>query len=415
MILFDPVQHKVPELSVPAHIAFAGNPVILKLCSTLIPSDEIRFLRICVSVHVEFQIPAFTTSDAVRQQDFSLSIPTDGNLQIVVFNLSAYLCAMLNQRSFQAWRQGTPQSIGYLLYTVKAWEQYLTETNELISEASVKVTGTGYDSFIAIPGRYTPMQRRFYTPEAVDTYFGPIGRLSAKPLGNGTTEAGEVVPEGGKIVFGVWSEKAEQIPIFIDEAETGFSFDCQKGNGVAAVVDGYPLATKSGNKQTALSPGKYRLSMHADDSDRFILFSFTVIPTPKRKPLYFEFVNRFGVLESIYCYGRKALSHSIESEVYTRYPQKDFVPDVSALRHVSGSSTVFTTSTGPVSRNWANWFCEEFFKAERMFMYSEEWQFMIPVTISTEEDIEVYDESEAAVIDLEFTVTPLLEGYSVGR
>lgn len=44
-------------------------------------------------------------------------------------------------------------------------------------------------------------------------------------------------------------------------------------------------------------------------------------------------------------------------------------------------------------------------------MYSREWHEMIPVSISVKEDIGIYDESEAAVIDLDFTVTPLLEGY----
>lgn len=413
MIQYDPTQN--PNLLTPKHIAFAGNPVILKLCTTLRQSAEIRFLRICVGISIEFQVPPFTTGDFVRKQEFTMSAPTEGYGQVVAFNLSAYLSAMLDQRTFQAWRKGTPQTIGFLLYSIRAWEEYLTDANERVAEPSVNIRPADFDSFTAIPGRYTAMQRRYYAPEAVNDRFGPLGRLSSKPLGNDTYNPGETVPEGGKIVFGVWSETARQIPILINNIDTGLLFDCREGNGIAPVSDGFPLQTLSNGQPTPLPPGKYALTLQADTPAHNVRFFFTVLPATRRQPLYFEFVNHLGVLESIYCYGRRALSQSVEAEIYSRYQQKEFRPDVEAVRSVSNSEATFSTSTGPVTREWAAWFCEEFFKSERVFMYSNEWKEMIPVAISVKEDIDIYNESEAAIIDLDFTVTPLLEGFLLER
>ena len=53
----------------------------------------------------------------------------------------------------------------------------------------------------------------------------------------------------------------------------------------------------------------------------------------------------------------------------------------------------------------ANFLPKIFFTAEQAWMYSEAANDMVPVIIESDEDISIYDESTAEVIDLQFKVT----------
>lgn len=373
----------------PSAISFAGNPVLLMASSNL---SGKTFLKVCAEVTIKVQrssSPSYSETLTRR-----LSIPTNGDNQKVTFDLSDLLLSALSQIRIErseamAGNDVIATSGGNVKYTVKLWDEYLDEYSEVMStEHSGSVTS---EEKIAIPGAYAEMERLL---EAEDTasVLGSAKILSHKP-------DFEAVPVGGKLVVPTFSDASGGFSVCVDKVSQA---DWQDTYNVYA----NEVSWKRLKMTDKVAPGLHSLLWVGEKVPPFF---FHIIPN-QPFATYFEFVNRYGAVESIYTYGRRQFKPTVKQERQVRNWNRTFRPDARYVKRTLQEESRFTMSTGPVSREWAEWFVSEFFVAETAWMYSEKAGDMIPVVIECEDDLEVFNESEAEVLDLQFTVTLCVNG-----
>jgi len=371
----------------PAYISFAGNPVLAKVTTNL---SGKTFLKICLRLEARLD----RQSESVYSESFDFSMPTGGGAEAAVFDLSSALVSMLSQVEHAPCygKEGTHSS-GRVLYTCKAWDEYLSPGNTVVStEGAAASTGT----LVAIPGRYTDVER-MKLPE--DTYkeLGEMSLLSSKP------DSGETVPRNFPVVMPVFGRNGTKITV-----------SAYKDSAVAAVLGSFQTAAQEtawgGIPLSPLTAGRYALSFPGT----------TIRPVEvqviEEQPdaTYFEFMNRFGGMESIVCYGRRSEISSTGNERDIRYSGNTFRPSARYFKRAGSEEQRIRMSTGPLTRAWAKWFVQEFFRAEQCWML-EGGGGMIPVIVETEDEQAIYDGGEAQVIDLEFEAVKCLNGYLEGN
>ena len=372
----------------PSETSFAGNPIILKANSNL---SEKTFLKICAEVTINVYQRAKMLSTFTRL----LSIPTNGGgaeKETVVFDLSDLMQSALSQISMERCdilSGGTPSFTGgYVRYTVKLWDEYLDSYSEVVSTESNGYQSTGVRN--AIPGAYTDIQR-LKNPEDTDSYLGSAKILSNKP-------EHEAVPAGGKVVVPVYSNSYKSAGVYLNSV--------QSSNRLTT----HSLYTSEVSWADITIPESIR-GLSALIWDGMNVPPFFVYAVPKQPfATYFEFVNRLGAVESIYTYGRRQHKHNVKQERQIKKYNTSFRPTARYVKRTLQEEEGIVMSTGPVTREWAQWFAREFFTAEKAWMYSEDAADMIPVIIECEEDISTINESEAEVLDLQFTVVKCING-----
>ena len=369
----------------PSSVSFAGNPVSL-MAKSLLSSKT--FLKVCAEVTIEVLQKHSTISKHTRQ----LSVPTNGGGQTVVFNLSDMLRSALSRVSVErnpTLAGGVAVSTGgYVKYSVKLWDEYLDDYSEIISSKNEAVTS---GERVAIPGSFTELLR-LSAPEDTATYLGDVCKLSSKP-------DFEIVPLGGKITVPIYSSANRSLGSFLDSTSAGSPFDT------------HSLYANETSWHTYTIPDKAGEGVHSlvwDRSDVPPVFFYAVPQHPFVS--YFEFVNRFGAVESIYTYGRRSLKSTVKQERQAVRRDMSFRPTSGYIKRTLQEEQTLTLSTGPVSREWAKWFTSEFFCADKAWMYSQEAGTMVPVIIEGVDETVVYNESEAQVLDLPFSVTLCING-----
>lgn len=369
----------------PSETSFAGNPIILKARSGL---SEKTFLKICAEVTINIYQRANILSTYTRP----LSIPTNGEGETVEFDLSDLMQSALSQIFMErnsTLSEGTPSFTGgYVRYTVKLWDEYLDSYSEVVSTESNGYQSTGIRN--AIPGSYTDMQR-LKNPEDTASYLGSAKILSNKP-------EHEAVPAGGKVVVPVYSNSYKSVGVYLNSV--------QSSNRLTT----HPLYASEVSWEGIIIPESTR-GLSALIWEGLNVSPFFVYAVPKQPfATYFEFVNRLGAVESIYTYGRRQSKHNVKQERQIKKYNTSFRPTARYVKRTLQEEESIVMSTGPVTREWAQWFAREFFTAEKAWMYSEDAADMIPVIIECEEDISTINESEAEVLDLQFTVVKCING-----
>lgn len=370
----------------PSSISFAGNPVLLKAYSNL---SEKTFLKVCAEVTVKIHRQDVLMGSFIH----TLSIPTNGNQEEVVFDLSDILLSDLSQvvidRGAYSGYQDVSISGGYAAYSVKVWDEYLDEYSEIISTKNVASSSSERK---AIPGAYTDMQR-LTLPEDTASYLGDARMLSNKP-------GGEAIPKGGKFVIPVFSKEEKEYRMGISNNETGTftpGLFMLFGNECRFVNETIPEDTPS-----------IVHSIEFLGSDLPPFFVHVVPEHPFAR--YFEFVNRLGAVESIYTFGRTQRKTNLTQERQVKRHNVSFRPSVRYVKRTLQEEQTLELSTGAISRMWAKWFVEEFLVAESAWMYDSRADDMIPVIIEADEAVSIYNESEAEVLDLPFKVTMCING-----
>lgn len=362
----------------PSAVSFAGNPVLLKASSDL---SEKTFLKICARVEAKLFLRSVQEGESVHL----LSIPTEGGSPGVTFDLSDILSSGLSQNPMErnaVLAGGTATyTSGYVEYSVKVWDEYLDEHSEIVStEITASVSSS---SKIAIPGKYTDMQR-LTLPEDTASWLGSARILSNKP-------DFEAVPVGGKVTVPVFSLSDDIVSNTLDGL-TNLGRHSFYGNSVSWKTFVLP---------STVGEGTHSIEWQELSVPPFFIYVVSQPPFAR----YFEFVNRFGAVESIYTYGRTKRKTSLSQERQVKRHNVSFKPATRYIKVTLQEEQTLELSTGPVSREWAEWFSKEFFTAEQAWMYSEAAGDMVPVIIESDEDISVYDESAAEVLDLPFKVT----------
>ena len=369
----------------PSETSFAGNPIILKARSGL---SEKTFLKICAEVKTSIYQRASLLSSFTR----TLSIPTNGGGETVVFDLSDLMQSALSQISMErnsTLSEGTPSfTSGYVRYTVEVWDEYLDNYSEVISTKGTASQSTGVRN--AIPGAYTDMQR-LKNPEDTDSYLGSAKILSNKP-------EHEAVPAGGKVVVPVYSNSYKSAGVYLDSVQSSNRLTTQSLYASEVSWEGITIPESTRGLSALIWEG-------------LNVPPFFIYAVPKQPfATYFEFVNRMGAVESVYAYGRRQHKHNVQQERQIKKHNTSFRPAARYVKRTLQEEESIVMSTGPVTRKWAQWFAREFFTAEKAWMYNEDAADMIPVIIECEEDITTINESEAEVLDLQFTVVKCING-----
>lgn len=363
----------------PSSISFAGNPVLLKVRSNLANKT---FLKICAEVNVS----AYRRAEHLFAFSETLSVPTEGNDKVVNFDLSDLLLSALSRLSVERCgalaEGGIPTATGgYVQYSVEVWDEYLDEYQEIVSSKSASVSSPSSGLNKALPGAYTDMQR-LTLPEDTASFLGSAHILSNKP-------DYEPIPDGGKVTVPVFSTEYRTVDVYMDSSSNNV--------GTHSVY-----ATEvSWKSLTVQGAGARSLVWSGLNVPPVFIY---VVPQPPFAR-YFEFVNRLGAVESIYTFGRAKRKTSPSQERQVKRHNNSFKPTTRYVKRTLQEEQTWELSTGPVNREWAKWFSAEFFTAEQAWMYSDAAGDMVPVIVESDEDISIYDESAAEVLDLQFKVT----------
>lgn len=367
--------------SYPSQLSLAGNPVLVKAFTSF---NGLTFLKICLRLTASL----YVNDVRIKESVLDFSIPTSGTTDPVVFDLSSSVQSLFSQvehSSFDVSRA----SGGYVQASFKLWDEYLADDNYIVSSES---TQPASGSLRLIPGSYTDIQR-LLLPEDTAQTFSTERIMSNKP-------DGEIIPTDMALVVPVFSPSARSASLLVGDASVGSVSLREK-------------ETAWGKASFAsVSPGRCSLSVQ---TDRAVSTFSLYLVSPHPHATYFEFVNRLGALESIVCYSRKTYSDSITFDRNKLYSPMSFRPAARYAKHVSSEEQSIDMSTGPLSREWSRWFAEEFFRAEDVWMKHPSLDVMVPVVIEPEEDIQLYDESEAQTVDLDFTVVVSWSGMQSSR
>lgn len=123
----------------------------------------------------------------------------------------------------------------------------------------------------------------------------------------------------------------------------------------------------------------------------------------------FLFVNRRGAVETASAQMEEALNISAEAKQYNRIERPTFKPSRSLLSIPSGGRRSWDMSSGYVSRDWAEWWAEEFLQAQRHWMLLN--GMYVPVIVEpAKKSVSIYDRSKQQLAHVDFTVTLALEG-----
>lgn len=370
----------------PGIVSLAGNPVLMKAYTNL---SNKTFLKICVRLEVIlFQGDYIYTQSGV----FDLSCPTAGGGEAVWFDFSSCIRSVLSHIKpidFDSAVKVRKTSMGYARYTFKVWDEYLDDNNEVNS--SLSQASSDNTNHFAISGSLSDLQR-YSLPEDLSGVLGDFKVMSNKPHG-------ETVPVNERIIIPAFDMSGVTRDIMLD------------GNQKIGVFDLYAKQTVC--KGISLpSTGIHEVSFSGFAGEQC---SFHVINPHLLSVSYFEFINKLGALESIYCYGKRSESVSMESERNILYQGMTYKPSASYAKRNKKSEQVISLSTGPVSREWAKWFAGEFFQAGHVWMKELQTGNMVPVVVEPDGDVPLYKEGEAEVIDLAFHVTSSFDGYGTGR
>lgn len=371
----------------PSETSFAGNPVLLKVSSGL---KDKTFLKACAKVTLNIYQRGELLSSSVR----TLSIPTKGDREEVTFDLSDLLLSTLSQVAVERSKilsvGNSPEiSSGYVRYAVQIWDEYLDEASEVVSTEDTASQSTGI--CFAIPGAYTDMQR-LLRPEDTESYLGVLKRLSSKP-------DWEIIPRNGSIVQSYYSKVDTRQDFYLDQY---FSSNFIKW----VILYANEITWNKVDIPESAEQGAHTLTLTSTGGESH---SFYVI-NPMPFTHYFEFINRLGAVESIYTFGRATHKRKLVQERQVVKHRTSFRPTTRYVKRTLQEEETIALTTGPVTREWARWFMSEFFTAEKVWMYSEEADDMIPVIIECEEDMDVFNESAAEVLDLPFTVVKCING-----
>lgn len=123
----------------------------------------------------------------------------------------------------------------------------------------------------------------------------------------------------------------------------------------------------------------------------------------------FIFVNRRGAVETCSAQALEDMSISVETQQYARVERPSFRPSRSLMAISRGGRRSWSMSSGSQTREWAEWWTDEFLMARRWWMrYNGAF---VPVIVEPGgKSTRIYDRSKQQMPHVDFTVTLALEG-----
>lgn len=123
----------------------------------------------------------------------------------------------------------------------------------------------------------------------------------------------------------------------------------------------------------------------------------------------FLFVNRRGAVETCSAQMLEAMNIEVETKQYTRIERPTFKPSRSLKAIAKGGRRSWSMSSGRQTREWADWWTEEFLMARQWWiLYKGAY---VPVIVEpAKKSTGIYDRAKQQMPSVEFTVTLALEG-----
>ena len=128
----------------------------------------------------------------------------------------------------------------------------------------------------------------------------------------------------------------------------------------------------------------------------------------------FLFVNRRGAVETCSGLMKEAMDIEVTTQQYARVELPSFAPTRSLMAVASGGRRSWSMSSGYQTREWADWWAQEFLMARQWWMrypIGEATGTYVPVIVTpAKKSVGIYDRSKQGMPHVDFTVTLALEG-----
>lgn len=333
-----------------------GNPIFFRVTAANLSNVEsLTFHRVKMSVAIE--VPSIGLSKTYL---LSEPVASEGENVTVDLDISSALRAIADSYEYEPHKVAGNKSYPIIAAHVEAWDEYM-------SDGQIRITPhieiQGYYNFLL--GGFTDFER------LTSGVTKGVAALTRKPL------TGEVVPADGKVYV--------YVPSYT------YSDDDWSSQGTP------PTPITTAIITSALSHGVNTLA----GRDVYIVPNDLVyVP--------FQFVNGFGVIESIYalCYPEESVTKTVK-EYDVTIPAAFNKVDRNVVRKPS-SRHQLKMSSGPVTLEWQKWWQEEFLNTPHAWMYYKNtW---VPVSIVPDDDTFGIDMANADIPEVQFTVKMNFEG-----
>ena len=311
---------------------------------------------------VKLIVSAALSTDG-QYEDFELSAPvTDG--ETAIFDISDALRTVAGKFTYSPIT--AEYTYPYLAYTLKAWDEYMIDG--ILHE---KVTERNYGSTMyALMGAFTDAERYLSNGTKSVTSF------SRKPL------KGEVCSQNESVIYPMKVNGSIKIT---DKLSTG------------ARVYVKSLSGESGS----IEVGEREVYVDPNAKNRF----------------EFQFVNGLGVVESISAESLESVETSGTSEMVSVTAPAKFVGVNRLSVQKSRREPKYKLSTGAITKEWAEWWHNEFFDASDKFRktltascwmkINGTWFPCVPVL---EDDFTLYNRTDNGMVKIDFTVHLAIDG-----
>lgn len=328
-----------------------GNPIMVSVTADIFSNATLHRVKLIVKAALS---PDFV------EEEYSLSAPANSN-DVVEFDISTVLRSAASKYKYEY--ATSARSYPYLAYTIKAYDEYML--NGILQETGEMIYNGGAKSY-ALMGAFTDRERYLSASDTKD-----VISFTRKPV------IGEVCTPGELFVY----PDAVAIPMKITDTITS-------GPSISvATLEGSGTKTYEGR-------------------------TIYVDPNAKNR-LLFQFVNGYGVVETISAEMLEGVESSGESEV-------DIVTATSSFKGVKQNivrradrEKVYKCSSGYINREWAEWWANEFLGGDafRRSGHSQCWVLLdgnwLPCTVETDDDIKLYNRAKPGLTQIEFEVRVL--------
>lgn len=130
----------------------------------------------------------------------------------------------------------------------------------------------------------------------------------------------------------------------------------------------------------------------------------------------FLFLNRRGAIETCSGLTKEAMNIDIDIKHYAKVERPSFIPTRSLMAIGTDNRRSWQMSSGYVTREWAEWWADEFLGGKRKqwwmrYPLGDANGTYVPVVIEpAKKSINIYDRSKQQMVHVDFTVTLALEG-----
>lgn len=343
------------SISIDSGSVLIGSPIEVSVVAESVGSKA-TFHR------VKLIVSAALSTDG-QYEDFELSAPvTDG--ETAIFDISDALRTVVVKFTYSPIT--AEYTYPYLAYTLKAWDEYMIDG--ILHE---KVAERNYGSTMyALMGAFTDAERYLSNGTKSVTSF------SRKPL------KGEVCSQNESVVYPMKVNGSIKIT---DKLSTG------------ARVYVKSLSGESGS----IEVGEREVYVDPNAKNRF----------------EFQFVNGLGVVESISAESLESVETSGTSELGAITAPASFTGVNRLSVQKSGRRPKYKLSTGYITKEWAEWWHNEFFDGSDKFrktLTASCWMKMngtwFPCVPVIEDDFTLYNRTDNGMVKIDFTVHLAIDG-----